>query len=365
MRPYRADVVGSLLRPDYLLRAREALAAGQLAAPEFKRIEDRAVDEAIALQERAGLDVVTDGEMRRDLFLSQLVQATEGFEHLPEGVQYTWYRMDGEAETGTLTFAVTGKIRRKRHLSAEEFAYLRGKTARPTKITLPSPTMFCFYWVPGRSDAAYPSAEAFLADVTDILRDEVTEQARLGADYIQIDAPEFGILLEPRQQDWFRSKGFEPDRVIESGIDMINAMIGGHTGVTFGLHICRGNNASRYMGKGGYAAIADRIFRRTRVHRLLLEYDDERSGDFAPLARVPDDKWVVLGLITTKTDRLETAADLSARIVEASRYFPREQLALSPQCGFASVARGNAIRPEAQERKLRLTAEVARQAWAN
>ncbi|MGQ0550463.1 MAG: hypothetical protein ACT4PY_12440 [Armatimonadota bacterium] len=220
MRPYRADVVGSLLRPEYLLRARDAFAAGHLGAVEFKRVEDRAVDEAIALQERAGVDVVTDGEMRRGLFLSQLVQAMEGFERLPEGIQYTWYRMDGEAETGTLTFAVTGKIRRKRHLSTEEFAYLRGKTARPTKITLPSPTMFCFYWVPGRSEAAYPSAEAFLADVTDILRDEVAEQVRLGAEYIQIEAPEFGVLLEPRQQDWFRSKGFEPDRVIEGGIDM-------------------------------------------------------------------------------------------------------------------------------------------------
>src|SRR3990172_8890953 len=353
MDPYRADNVGSLLRPAYLHDARRQYAAHQLSAREFKGIEDRAVNEAVALQEAVGVDVVTDGEMRRDLFLSQLAQSTSGFEKLPP-TKYLWYHMDGSEDVSTLTYGLTSRLRRKRSLSSEELSYLRGRTERPIKATVPSPTMFVFYWVPGISDAAYPSITEFLDDVTDILRDEVEELARLGARYIQIDAPEFGIGLEPRQQE---------------GVKGINAILGAipgeHPEITTGLHVCRGNNASRYMGKGSYAAIAEQIFPRTRAQRLLLEYDDERSGDFSPLARVPEDKTVVLGLITTKTPRMETSNELEDRIGEASRYIPLERLALSTQCGFASVAKGNDISAEVQERKLRLVVEVARRVWSD
>jgi 5-methyltetrahydropteroyltriglutamate--homocysteine methyltransferase len=359
---YRADNVGSLLRPAFLHEARESHAAGRISSPGFKAIEDRAVKEAIALQERVGIDVVTDGEMRRDLFLSQLAQATSGFDVLPP-TKYLWYTMDGSEDVATLTYGLTAKLRKKRHLSSEEFSYLRGQTGRPIKITVPSPTMFVFYWVPGISEAAYPSIEAFLDEVTDILRDEVAELVRLGATYVQVDAPEFGIALEPRQQEWFAGKGFGFERLVPEGVDRINAVMGHHPGVTFGLHVCRGNNRSRYMGKGSYAAIAEQIFPRTRAERLLLEYDDERSGDFSPLERVPDDKTVVLGLITTKTPREESPGAIEARIAEASRYVPLERLALSTQCGFASVAKGNDINSEVQEKKLRLVAEVARRVW--
>ena len=361
---YRADNVGSLLRPNYLLHAREQYGAGQLSARELKGIEDRAVNEAVALQEAVGIDAVTDGEMRRDLFLSQLAQSTSGFEKLPP-TKYVWYHMDGTEDVATLTYGLTGRLRRKRSLSSEELSYLRGRTERPIKVTVPSPTMFVFYWVPGISDAAYPSITEFLDDVTDILRDEVEELARLGARYIQIDAPELGIGLEPRQQEWFKSKGFGFERMVPEGVERINAILGDHPEITFGLHVCRGNNASRYMGKGSYAAIAEQIFPRTRAQRLLLEYDDERSGDFSPLARVPEDKTVVLGLITTKTPRMETSNELEDRIREASRYIPLERLALSTQCGFASVAKGNDISAEAQERKLRLVVEVARRVWSD
>ncbi|HEY7697607.1 MAG TPA: cobalamin-independent methionine synthase II family protein [Vicinamibacteria bacterium] len=364
MERYRADNVGSLLRPDYLHQARGRYASGDLTAGEFKEIEDRAVNEAVALQENVGIDVVTDGEMRRDLFLSQLAQSTTGFERLPP-TKYLWYHMDGSEDVANLTYGLTGRLRRKRSLSSEELSYLRGRTARPIKVTVPSPTMFVFYWVPGISDAAYPSIPSFLDDVTDILRDEVEELARLGARYIQIDAPELGIGLEPRQQEWFRSKGFSFERMVPDAIERINAILGDHPEVTFGLHVCRGNNASRYMGRGSYAAIAEEIFGRTRAGRLLLEYDDERSGDFSPLARVPEDKTVVLGLITTKTPRMETANEVQGRIREASRYVPLERLALSTQCGFASVAKGNDIPPEAQERKLRLVVDVARRVWSD
>jgi 5-methyltetrahydropteroyltriglutamate--homocysteine methyltransferase len=362
MESYRADNVGSLLRPEYLHQARQRFAGGEISNREFKAIEDRAVDEAVALQEDVGIDVLTDGEMRRDLFLSQLAQATSGFEKLPP-TKYLWYRMDGTEDEATLTYGLTSRLRRKRHLSAEEFSYLRGRTERPIKITVPSPTMFVFYWVPGISEAAYPSITDYLDDVTEILRDEVEELVRLGAEYIQVDAPEFGIALEPRQQEWFASKGFGFERLVPEGVERINAILGDHPEITFGLHVCRGNNRSRYMGKGSYAAIAEQIFPRTRAQRLLLEYDDERSGDFSPLTRVPEDKTVVLGLVTTKTPRVETLEGLEERIAEASRYVPLDRLALSTQCGFASVARGNDISPEVQERKLRLTVEAARRVW--
>jgi 5-methyltetrahydropteroyltriglutamate--homocysteine methyltransferase len=225
--------------------------------------------------------------------------------------------------------------------------------------------MFVFYWVPGISETAYPSITEFLDDVTDILRDDVEELVRLGARYIQIDAPEFGIGLEPRQQEWFKSKGFGFERMVPEGVERINTILGNHSEITTGLHVCRGNNASRYMGKGSYAAIAEQIFPRTRAQRLLLEYDDERSGDFSPLAKVPEDKTVVLGLITTKTPRMETSNEVEDRIREASRYVPLERLALSTQCGFASVAKGNDISAETQERKLRLVVEVARRVWSD
>lgn len=364
MRPYRADVVGSLLRPAHLLEARERHKAGRIPDAQLKWIEDRAVDECVAIQERAGVDVVTDGEQRRNVFAGQLVQACEGYAQVRDN-RVDWFTLDGRRVDDPVTVGVVGKVKRKRHLSSEEFVYLRAKTTRPTKMTLPSPTMFAYYWVPGVSNAAYPSTDAYLADVADILRDEVSELVRLGAEYIQIDAPEFGMLLDPHQQQWFARKGFDPDRMVHDGIELINTVIAGHPGVAFGLHVCRGNDKSRYMATGSYAAIAGAVFHRARVHRLLLEYDDERSGDFSPLRVVPDDKVVVLGLITTKGPREESATDLQSRIKAASTYVPLERLALSPQCGFASVAEGNAISAEVQEKKLRLVAEVARAVWSD
>lgn len=353
-----------MLRPAYLLEAQEAHRAGQLTDAEFKRVEDRAVNEGVTIQETAGVDVLTDGEMRRNVFASQLVQATEGFEPI-EGNTADWFTLEGEKETSPVTVALVRRMKRRRHLSAEEFAYLRARTDRPIKVTIPSPTMYAYYWVPGVSDGAYPSTEAYLDHVARILREEVHELVRLGADYIQVDAPEFGMLLDPHQQRWFAAKGFAPDRMIHDGVSLINQIIDGHSEVTFGLHICRGNDTSRYMAKGSYAALAKEVFRGVRAQRFLLEYDDERSGDFQPLEEVPEDKVVVLGLITTKWPREETVAYLLARIEEAGEYIPLDRLALSTQCGFASVARGNTISPEMQARKLGLVAKVARKVWGS
>ncbi|MEZ4524208.1 MAG: hypothetical protein R3A46_21630 [Thermomicrobiales bacterium] len=202
---FRAETVGSMLRPVELRQAREDLAAGKIPPPEFKEIEDRAVDYCIQVQQEAGLDIVTDGEMRRNVFASQLVQASEGFERIEDNY-VDWYDMDGNLQRDPVTVGLTGKIRMKRRLSAEEFTYLRSKTDKPTKMTIPSPTMYAYYWVPGISESAYPNPDAYMADVTDILRDEVEELIRLGATYIQFDAPEFGMILDPHQQEWFRNK---------------------------------------------------------------------------------------------------------------------------------------------------------------
>jgi 5-methyltetrahydropteroyltriglutamate--homocysteine methyltransferase len=362
----RTDVVGSLLRPPELLAARERLARGDIGQPEFKRVEDRAVDEAIRLQEEAGLDVVTDGEMRRLSFQSQLTEAVEGFGEWDLDA-FLWGEWHGE-EVGDRTIerpplAVVGKLRRRRFLSGEEFAYARGCTERVVKVTLPSPSLFANFYDPERSREAYPSLEDFLGDVAEILCEEVDELVRLGCEYVQLDAPHYPLLLDPRYRDFYESRGWPAERWLDLGLELDNMVIGDRTGVTFGFHLCRGNQASRWLVEGGYDWLAGRLFPRVRAHRLLLEYDDERSGGFEPLSDVPDGKLVVLGLVTTKTGRPETVEELEGRVREAARFIPLERLALSPQCGFATSVLGNAISPAQEEAKLRTIVEAARRVW--
>lgn len=365
----RTDVVGSLLRPPELLQAREAYAAGRLSPAEFKAIEDRAVDWAVSLQEQAGLDVLTDGEMRRLSFQSQLPEAVEGFGtwDIDAFLWGEWYGPEAVGDKRTerpRELGVVGKLRRKRHLSAEEFTYLRGRPTRALKkVTLTSPSLYANFWSPEHSRAAYPTLDSFLADVVDILRDEVAELVRLGATYIQLDAPHYPLLLDPKTRAFYEGQGWDLRRWLDQGIALDNAVIAGFPGVTFSMHLCRGNQGSRWLTEGGYDLIAAPIFRGVRVQRLLLEYDDQRSGSFEPLAAVPDDKVVVLGLVTTKTPRVETVEGLAARLFEASRYVPLDRLAISPQCGFATSVIGNAITVEDERRKLQVLTETAQSIW--
>jgi 5-methyltetrahydropteroyltriglutamate--homocysteine methyltransferase len=365
----RTDVVGSLLRPPELLRARDDYAAGRLSPAEFKAIEDRAVDWAVDLQEQAGLDVLTDGEMRRLSFQSQLPEAVEGFGawDIDAFLWGEWYGPEAVGDKRTerpQELGVVGKLRRKRHLSAEEFTYLRGRPTRALKkVTLTSPSLYANFWSPERSRAAYPTLDGFLADVVDILRDEVAELVRLGATYIQLDAPHYPLLLDRKTRAFYEGQGWSLERWLAQGIALDNAVIAGFPAVTFSMHLCRGNQGSRWLTEGGYDLIAAPIFRNVRVHRLLLEYDDERSGTFEPLTQVPDDKIVVLGLVTTKTPRLETTDGLAARVFEASRFVPLDRLAISPQCGFATSVIGNAITVDDERRKLRVLAETAQSIW--
>jgi 5-methyltetrahydropteroyltriglutamate--homocysteine methyltransferase len=357
---FRSEVVGSLLRPASLVDARRRRQAGELSEHEFKAIEDRAVDEAIRLQEDAGIDVITDGEQRRYAFYGHLIEAMDGFD--PEGGWAIPFRNEQGEELVLRRPVVVERLRWRRSMCAEEWVYLRARTTHPAKVTLISAQQAAAYYDPAKSSSAYPSREAYLQDIVEISRREVGELQRLGCTYVQIDAPQYAALLDPQLREGYRQRGSDPDRLIDTCIELDNAIIDGHPGMTFGLHICRGNNQSRWYAQGDYEPIS-KIFERSHFNRFLLEYDDRRSGGFEPLRHVPQDRVVVLGLVTTKRPALESADELEARIDEASRYFPRERLALSPQCGFASTMAGNLLSLDDERRKLELVGSVARVAW--
>jgi len=363
---YRAEVIGSLLRPTYLKEARQEWERGRLSTHDFKRIEDRAVDEAIALQQQAGVDVVTDGEMRRTHFIAPLTDVISGVKPIP-AFKRVWKRPHEPNEPAVQTeiqvqYAVVDRIRRLRTLTSEEFTYARSHAHKPLKVTLPSPLMMTLRWSPQYSRDAYPDPFELFADAAEIVRQEAQELAALGCEYIQIDAPELGMLCDPdrRRQD-FADAGIDPDRILSDGIDLLNS-VAAVPGVTFSLHLCRGNNRGYYVGEGGYEAVARQLFGRARnIALMLLEYDDWRSGSFEPLREMPQDRGVVLGLISTKRKELESAESVVARIEEAARYYPREQLALSTQCGFGTVWEGNPISEAIELAKLSLVADIAHQ----
>jgi len=360
---HRAQTIGSMLRPAGLRDARRALRRGAITAAAFKRIEDSAVDGAIALQERAGLDVVTDGEQRRASFLGALLEATEGLTR-SDNVTKPWHEPAGGVSQLSLGLVVTGKLRRVRSLVAEEYSYERARTRKPIKVTLPSPMMLSMFWSAEAARQVYRDPFDLFADGAEVIRAEIAELARLGCEYVQIDAPELATLTDPTAtRAIYEQNGIASERLLTDGMEILNSLAA-VPGVMFGLHLCRGNNDGRWLAEGGYEAIAKQMFQRaTHYSTFLLEYDDARSGGFAPLAEVPRDRVVVLGLVSTKKPAMESADELTRRIDDAARYFPREQLALSPQCGFASGIHGNPITEAIQEAKLKLVADVAHRVW--
>ena len=362
MATFRSDVIGSLLRPPYLKQARRQRAEGKIGHAEFKKIEDRAVREAVDIQTQAGVDVLTDGEMRRYAFFGHLIDSVEGFDKFGG-----WAIPFRDEQGNELIFkrpVVVSRLIRRRPLCGEEFAYLRACADRPTKVTLISAQQAAAYFDPQKSRGAYGTIDAYLADVVDILRTEVDELIRLGCTYIQIDAPQYAALIDPGIREGYRERGNDPEKLLDRCIELDNAVIGDHPEAVFGIHLCRGNNQSKFYASGGYDPISD-VFRRTRFQRFLLEYDDERSGGFEPLRHVPEDRTVVLGLVTTKKPALERKDELKKRIQQAAKYVPLERLALSPQCGFASTEEGNLISPEDQLAKLKQVAETAREVWGS
>ncbi|HKW08637.1 MAG TPA: cobalamin-independent methionine synthase II family protein [Candidatus Dormibacteraeota bacterium] len=360
MTDVRAEVVGSLLRPEYLTSARKKLEAGELAPSDFKAIEDRAVDEAVELQKAAGIDVITDGEQRRYAFYGHLVDSVSGFDKL--GGWAIPFRDEKGEQLVLKRPVVVEKLRPMRNMAAEEFTYLRAKTDTPAKVTLISAQQAAAYYDPEKSKDAYPTRDAYLADIVAISRREVDELARLGCTYVQIDAPQYAALLDPELREGYRKRGSDPEKLIDACIEMDNAIIEDHPGVTFAMHTCRGNNQSKFYAAGDYEPIA-RIFEKTKFNRFLLEYDDQRSGGFEPLKHVPEDRVVVLGLVTSKKPALESEEELKGRISEAARYIPLDRLALSPQCGFASTIEGNRLSIDDERRKLELVGKVAEAVW--
>jgi 5-methyltetrahydropteroyltriglutamate--homocysteine methyltransferase len=358
----KSDVVGSLLRPLPLMEARQKHEHGELTPSEFKFIEDRAVRDAVALQEHAGLDVVTDGEMRRYAFFGHLVEALEGFDQFG-GWSIKFHDTEGH-DSMVQRPVVVDRLRWRRQMAVEEFTYLRGRTKKPVKVTLLSAQQAAAYYDPDKSRAAYPTRDAYLADLVDFTRREIQELKRLGCQYIQIDAPQYAALLDETIREGYRQRGNDPDKMLDACVELDNAIIEGHSGVTFGIHICRGNFKSMFYASGGYDRIAEKVFSRARFNRFLLEYDDERSGTFEPLRHVPEDRTVVLGLVSSKTPRLEARDELRRRIDEAAQIIPFERLALSPQCGFASTHEGNRLTPDEQRQKLELVAQVAKEIWS-
>jgi len=357
-----SDVVGSLLRPASLVEATGRLERGEITPAAFKAIEDAAVLDAVRLQEAAGLDVVTDGELRRYAFFGHLVDALEGFDKY--GGWGITFRDDQGHEARVKRPVVVSKLAWKRQMSVEEFTWLRGRTTKPVKVTLLSAQQAAAYYDPEKSSGAYATRDAYLADLVDFTRREIAELGRLGCEYVQVDAPQYAALLDEKFREGYRQRGADPDKLIDACIELDNAIIQGHKGITFGIHICRGNHRSMFYASGGYDRIAQQVFGKSHFDRYLLEYDDDRSGTFEPLKHMTDGKVVVLGLVSSKKTEMETVEGLKARIAEASKIVPLDRLAISPQCGFASTHEGNALTPAQQKAKLELVGRVAREVWS-
>jgi 5-methyltetrahydropteroyltriglutamate--homocysteine methyltransferase len=376
----RSDVVGSLLRPAYLKEARQAVHEGRMTDEQLRPLEDRAVREAIALQEAAGLDVITDGELRRQTWIvtvplyhtSHYRAPISGFSFVETepGWMGLWKDSAGNPMTTAPVISrplMTAPLRVERDIVGEEYAFLKAHARVRTKYTFPAPSWHRVFWHPVHSRDAYPTPEDLLIAVRDYIREHVVRRLReLGCDYIQLDAPNYAQWhIDPSVRAAIEAEGRDLDAELAADAEIDNSVFEGISGITRAIHICRGNGTGgRWFARGGYDRIAVRLFPRlTNYDRLLLEYDSERAGDFTPLRHVLPQHQVVLGLITTKRGTLENEETIMRRIREAAQFVPMERLALSPQCGFSSGEGGNPITPADQEAKLRLLVRVARAVW--
>jgi 5-methyltetrahydropteroyltriglutamate--homocysteine methyltransferase len=362
--PFRADHVGSFLRPAYLLAAREAAQRGELSAAELRAVEDRAIREVVTLQQDVGLNAITDGEFRRTFFHVDFLKQLDGVAE-KGGIPVKFRKADGEIDYAPPVMQVTGKVRHSRSIQRRDFEFLRSVTDRTPKVTIPSPTMLHFRGGRGAiSREAYPQLDTFYADVAAAFAAEIRDLAAAGCTYLQFDDTNLAYLCDAKQRESARSRGDDPDELPLAYARLINAAIADRpAGMTVCIHLCRGNFRSSWAAEGGYEPVARVLFNELAVDGYFLEYDDARSGDFAPLRHVPKGKRVVLGLVTTKFNRLETVDELRRRIDEAARFMPLEQLCLSPQCGFSSTVHGNDVAVEMQLKKLQLVVETARAVW--
>jgi len=374
----RRDVVGSLLRPAFLKQARKRYDEGSLSEPELRKVEDRAVRQAVALQEEIGLEFGTDGEMRRLNFQDSFGASVTGFDAERADIKFYERRVEGseplrrweipdQGETKGTAISqrrpVVERLRLTRNVPLEEYLFVSNVARRAAKVTLIGPDRIAQRFDHKASAAIYPSMDAFLADVVRIEREMIRALVEAGCRYVQIDAPGYTAYVDPPSLEAMRRRGEDPMENFARSLKADNEVIRGFKGVAFGIHICRGNQRSMWHREGSYDPIAERLLNELNHDRFLLEYDSPRAGGFEPLRFVPKDKMVVLGLVSTKVPELEKIDNLRRRIEEASRYLPLEQLAISPQCGFASDVVGNLISEDDQKRKLEVVVETARQVW--
>ena len=365
--PFRADHVGSFLRPAELLDARQS----NLPVQELQAIEDRHILRILQRQKEIGIEVLTDGEFRRTNFMSDFTDAIEGFD-FGDAVKRSWNedaKVAGGKSTGVsnITGIVTSPLKQRLPLTGRELPFLREHSPGPIKITLPSATQFpAISFKYGITDIAYADPYALLTAITEIMTEDIRSFTSSEISFLQIDAPRYSYYLDPKWAAWMETElRVDPAQMLTASLNADNACFESarDAGITLAIHLCRGNNRSHWYAEGGYDAIAERLFHELEVDRFLLEYDDERSGTFEPLRFIPKGKIVVLGLVSTKHRTLENKDDLLRRIDEAAKFIPLEQLAVSPQCGFASTMEGNLLTEEEQWAKLQLVVDTAREVW--
>jgi 5-methyltetrahydropteroyltriglutamate--homocysteine methyltransferase len=359
---YRADHVGSFLRPAELLEVRRA----NTPAEELQAIEDRHIIRVLNRQKEIGLDVFTDGELRRTNFMSDFTDAVEGFD-FGDAVSRKWSRDEQKPAVSSINGIVISPLRQRQPLTGRELPFMRRHSPGPIKITMPSATQFpAISFKYGLTDLVYHDPFIMLTAVTDIMVADIRTLAADGISYLQIDAPRYSYYLDPKWTSWIeRELRVDPAQMLTASLNADNACFAAarHAGVTLAIHLCRGNNRSHWYAEGGYDAIAERLFHELAVDRFLLEYDDERSGTFEPLRFIPKGKTAVVGLVSSKRPELERKEDLLRRLNEAVKIIPLDQLALSPQCGFASTMEGNLLTEDEQWAKLQLVVDTAREVW--
>ena len=364
--PFRADQVGSLLRPKELLDVREKFQNGEVSAEELRAAEDRAITDVIKKEEDVGLQSVTDGEFRRTYFHVDFLERLEGVT-VSGGIGVKFKGKQGTVEFSPPRLSITGKLRHAEDIQKADFEFLKSVTHRTPKVTIPSPTMTHFRGGRKAIDIeAYPEMDQFFEDLAQVYREEIDSLYKAGARYIQMDDTNLAYLCDPEMREGARQRGDDPDDLPRAYADLINAVIDGRPDdLTIAVHLCRGNFRSAWVAEGGYEPVAEVLFNEMNVDAFFLEYDDERSGDFAPLRFVPDDKTIVLGLVTTKVPQLESKDELKQRVDEAAKYVSLENLCLSPQCGFSSTVHGNALTHDEQWAKLELVVNTAQEIWGS
>ena len=362
--PFHADHVGSLLRPETLIAAREAWMVGKLALAQLREQEDKAIADAVALQERVGLQVVTDGEMRRSGWRDAFFDAVDGFDKTQVDNSFFFTSDSGEKNRGKSVPTVTGKLVRRKPLVCDEFRHVKCLTGRMAKTTMPSPSVNHFYCGDAMlAQSPYRDRQDYFADVAAIYRQEIIDLADAGCTYLQIDDVPLAVLCDPRNMEIARARGDDPEQLIDAYVDLHNAAVRDRPRtMTLCVHLCRGN-IGQGLASGSYEPVAERLFQRMDADGFFLEFDTDRAGDFSPLRFVPKERSVVLGLMSTKQSALEPADVLHRRIDEAAHYVDHDQLCLSHQCGFSSVYNFRRLTIDDQERKLAHLVAVARQVW--